>query len=397
MADAGALYGLILPEHLERMARAEEDALARHAPFDIEVAFRRPDGEVRWHRIASAPTRLDDGSTLWDGIQIDITAAKLAEIELEEQRRRLQVAVEATGLGFWEWDLRSDQLTFSDRNRELIGLGPDDTLSIPGFMSTVHPDDRSAVQAAYRAARDGGGDFAVEYRVQAPGDQTRWLATHGRVVRDALGPVMAVGTSLDVTARKTAEETRTLLMGELAHRAKNGLAIIMAIASQTARGASTVEDYEALLTSRLQAMAESQALITGSGGRPPALDDLAAAVLAPFGLSRFDLDAGLGKVGVSSDIALGLALLLHEMATNALKYGALSKPGGRVAISRVEAEPRTAKVAWLETGGPPVKPSSHRGFGSRLLQAALRNQGGRVVSSFEPAGFEATLEFPAAD
>jgi PAS domain S-box-containing protein len=358
--------------------------------------MRRTDGQVRWHRIAARPRRLPDGSTLWDGLQTDITEARLTADELEEQRRRAQMAVEATGLGLWEWDLRSNALAWSERNRALFGVAADEEVTIERYMALVHPEDVAEVRNAYASAREapGGGDYAVEHRVVTPAGELRWVLAHGRVATDQEGPRLVIGTTLDITERRAADEQRNLLMRELAHRSKNGIAVIMAIVSQTARGMESAQAFEQLLMSRLQAMAQSQDLVTVSGGQPVPLIDVATKTLTPFGLARFDVDAALQAISVPGDVAVGLGLLLHEMATNAVKYGALSVRKGRVGLSREAAVDGLAAFAWRESGGPEVKPGGREGFGTRLLEAALRNQGGKVVFAFEPPGFRACVEFP---
>ncbi|HSV01634.1 MAG TPA: PAS domain-containing protein [Phenylobacterium sp.] len=395
LADPARLYDQILPEHREAFARAESEALAGDGRFEIEVRMRRADGEVRWRRIASLGRRLPDGGSTWDGLMSDVTEHRLAAQELAEQRRRLEVAVESTGLGFWEWDIRTGQLTWSDRNRAIFGLPPEAPVSIETYMAMVHPDDVDRIRQAFAAARDrpGGGDFGVEYRAVAPNGQMRWILTRGRVVADEAGAAMVVGTTLDTTSRREAEERRSLVMGELAHRAKNGIQVMTAIISETARSAEGVKDFEEVLVARLQAMAQSQDLVTAAGGRPVALYELAVQALGPFGLTRFDIEPTIAGLTVNGDVAAGLALLLHEMATNAVKYGALSRPEGRIALASGDAGPGMAALQWRERGGPRVEPSNRRGFGSRLLQAALRNQGGKVESAFDPDGFSARMEF----
>lgn len=395
LADPAALYDMILPEERAAFAQAEAAALDGDGRFEVEVRMRLPGGEVRWRRIASARRVLADGSTLWDGLLTDITEAKRTAEEVAEHRRRLEVAVEATGLGFWEWDMRTDALMWSDRNKALFGLPPQAPVSIDIYLAMIHPDDLPRCLEVYRAVRDrpDGGDFAMEYRAIMPNGQLRWILTRGRVVTDQAGPALVVGTTLDNTDRHEAEERRNLVMGELAHRAKNGLQVMMAIVSETARSADSVEAFEQVLMARLEAMAQSQDLVTASGGRPVQLHDLAASALKPFGLTRFDIEPAMSSLMVHGDVAAGLALLLHEMATNAVKYGALSRPEGRIILRPGDAGPGMAALHWQERGGPPVKPSSRRGFGSRLLQAALRQQGGKVESDFRPEGFTARMEF----
>lgn len=399
MADARRLYDLVAPEDREALARAEADALARGAErFELDVRMTGPQGETRWRRIASARRTLADGSTLWDGLMSDITESRRTAEELEAQRRRLEVAVEATGLGFWEWDVRTNQLSWSDANKALFGLPPQAPVTIDMYMAMIHPDDVERCREAYLAARDGGhgGDFSMEYRAVAPNGQLRWMLTRGRVVSNEAGPMMVVGTTLDNTERREAEERRSLVIGELAHRAKNGLAVMAAIVTETARNAESVEGFQNVLLARLDAMAQANDLVTTSGGRPVRLSQLAERALGPFGLARFQLEPDIAQVTVRGDVAGGLALLLHEMATNAVKYGALSRPEGRVTLRTEGAGPGMAALHWRERGGPEVRPGNRHGFGTRLLQAALRQQGGKVEPAFEPEGFSARMEFRVA-
>jgi PAS domain S-box-containing protein len=397
LADACVLYDMILPEHREPFRRAESEAFHQTGRFDVEVQMRVRD-EVRWRRVASARALLPDGSSLWDGLIADTTAAKRVAEEAEAHRWRLAMAVEATGLGFWEWNPRTNLVSWSTRNKALFGLPPDAPVTIEHYMAMIHPDDVERCRETYRRVRDedGGGDFSMEYRAVMPNGQLRWIRTQGRILKDKDGPGVVVGTTLDNTERHEAEERRGLVLSELAHRAKNGLQVMMAIVRETARSAEDVAGFENALMARLQALAEAQDLVTASGGRPVQLSDLAARALTPFGLGRFEMEPEIGELTVRGDVAGGLALLLHEMATNAVKYGALSRPEGRVSLRAEGAGPGMAALHWSEHGGPRVEPSARRGFGSKLLQGALRQQGGKVEPAFLPEGFSARMEFRIA-
>lgn len=397
MADPAVFYDLVIPEHRALTAKATTQAILDRRSLIVEYAIRRPDGEIGWRRATSAP-RPDltaDGWSIWDGLQVDITEQKLAELELEAQRQRLELAVEASGLGLWEYDVTTERSVWSDRTKALYGLEPNAEVDFETwFGSLIHPEDRADMEAAYMAALERlDGTFSVEHRTLAPDGAIRWVLAHGRVLRDETGPIKVLGTVLDITERQVAEERRRLVANELAHRSKNGLAMIMAIIQQSARTAETVKDYEARLVSRIGAMARSQDLVTGSVG-PLTLADLFNSALDPFDLARFRVDPTLTGHEVSADVALMVALLIHELGTNATKYGALSTPQGRVELSADPAAEGMAAMVWRECGGPPVTPPARTGFGARLIEAALRSYGGSARAQFLASGLEARLEFP---
>jgi PAS domain S-box-containing protein len=302
-------------------------------------------------------------------------------------------------MGVFEWNIRTGDLTWNGRNRELYGVSHDRPLKISEYNELIHPDDREVVAQAYRQARDltEGGDFSMEYRTAfQPGGKTRWLQTRGRVLKDGGGPYLAVGSTLDITDRKAAEERRSLVLRELAHRAKNGILIMMAIVGQTARGVTSVAHFEEVLTARLKSMADSQDLVTEAAGRPLPLGDLIARAITPFDTTRFDIDPQIGEVRIPTEVVVAMALLLHELSTNAVKYGALSAPAGRVALGLAARAEGKAVLSWAESGGPEVKPATRKGFGSRLIEITLRNNGGHVEGQFDPKGFQAKIHFPSA-
>jgi len=146
--------------------------------------------------------------------------------------------------------------------------------------------------------------------------------------------------------------------------------------------------------SRLQAMASSQDLVTASGGGPVSLADVIGKALTPFGRANVDIDDGLAELTIRGEMAIGMGLLLHEMATNAAKYGALSVRGGRVTLAPDPSPDGRAAFTWRERGGPEVAAPAKPGFGTRLFQQVLRPLGGEVKFAFQPSGFYARAEFP---
>lgn len=317
--------------------------------------------------------------------------------ELRERLRRLEAALDASSLGMWEWDVRTGAITWNRRNRELFGVDHDRPLTIDDYRALVHDDDREILGSAYRKAADeaAGGTFVFEYRTAPDAEgRSRWIQQRGRVLKDEAGVAMAVGVTLDINDRKAAEERRGLVLRELAHRSRNGVLLLMSLVTQTARHASSVSEMETVLTGRLQALVDCQDLLTQSDGRALSMGDFLDRALIPFGHARFEVGPGVRPISVAGSLVTAVALLVHELATNAVKYGALSAPAGVVSLRLVSDKDGEVCLEWAERGGPPVAPPARRGFGSRMIDGSLRADGGRVEAYFDPAGFRAEMRFP---
>lgn len=240
--------------------------------------------------------------------------------------------------------------------------------------------------------------LGVMFPVARPGPSLPWLfgafwVAGGLIVvvtATLCDSVRQLRTS-QVRLTETRAQLRTIV-GELAHRNRNALFVIKAIVSQSARSAPTAAAAERIINDRLDALVRAQDLVALSKGVSASLAGLLEAALEPFGSERFAVEPG-PDVLVDADIAAGLALLFHELATNALKYGALTRPEGKVRISWTLERDR-ALLRWRETGGPPAAPPVRKGFGSRLFDVALVPQGGRVECRYEPAGLECELWVP---
>jgi len=211
--------------------------------------------------------------------------------------------------------------------------------------------------------------------------------------------VRLIGTLLDVTERRRAAEHQRLLINELNHRVKNSLATVQSIAAQTLRHAASPDGFQESFTSRLMALSHAHNLLTRTQWRGADLHEIVALELEPYRTAeaeRVRLSGGPRRIG--SKAAVGFALAFHELATNAVKYGALSVPQGRVEVSwTIEggADGPTLTVLWAEHGGPPVQPPQRRGFGSRLLERGLSyDLGGTVRLDFDPRGVRCTIHAP---
>jgi two-component sensor histidine kinase len=267
----------------------------------------------------------------------------------------------------------------------------------------LHPDDRHLADGFYESA-DKQDWFPVEYRIRRPDGTIRWLSGGGQVVaRSPDGKAQRlVNVVADVTDRKVAEEHVKFLMGELTHRSKNLLSVVQAIASQTGRTVDTFEEFQRRFADRLQGLAASHDLLVLQDWQGALLTDLVRDQLAPF------TDPGSERITVSGphimlrpEAAEAIGLALHELATNAVKYGAISVPGGHITISWAfedhDIEPRLL-VNWIERGGPTVTPPSRKGFGHIVFERLVtKSLNGSVAIDFAPEGLIWKLSIPTSN
>jgi two-component sensor histidine kinase len=206
----------------------------------------------------------------------------------------------------------------------------------------------------------------------------------------------------DIHERKLAEERQRLLVGELTHRIKNTLALVLAIAEQTRRTVSSPDAFHAIFRDRLAALARAHDSLRRDGGTETTLEAVARDALAPYlGASSSRVEIVGPEVRVTSGTAVALGMAFHELATNAAKHGALSTPGGRVRLSWRRSDKygtetrRECALLWEESGGPPIsRPPQQRGFGTRLLEGGLAAQiGGKVSLDFATSGLRCRITF----
>jgi two-component sensor histidine kinase len=269
-------------------------------------------------------------------------------------------------------------------------------------MKRVHPDDAERVWADIQAALDPADPkpYAHDYRVQRGGGEVRWLEAHGLAYFEGVGrdrrAVGGVGTVQDITERKERQERERLLMREISHRAKNMLSVVDAIAHQTAIRAP--EDFIERFSERIQALAANQDLLIRNEWRGVEVEDLVCAQLAPFAdLIGSRIVVRGPKLRLNAAGAQAIGLTLHELATNAGKYGALSTDTGRVDICwRTDGD--TFAMRWTERNGPSVSAPQQRGFGTIIMETMVeRSLNGKVELLYPPSGVTWRLICPAAN
>ncbi|MXQ12597.1 sensor histidine kinase [Microvirga makkahensis] len=331
---------------------------------------------------------------------MDDVAERQEALKASEERARL--ALEAGHMGTWWYDHRKQTGGWSSQAALLMGYPASHTVaSIDEWKSLLHPDDAPEAIAKIREAFLGDGAYEDEYRVRRPDGRVRWISSKGQVSYDAQRrPVFFVGIFQDVTERKQADEQQRFFLDELNHRVKNTLATVQSIAAQTLRSSKNSAQFKEAFEGRLLALSMTHNLLTLTSWRDADLHDIAEQELAPYKREADERVVIQGpNVNLPPRHAINLGLVLHELVTNAAKYGALSVPTGRLdlswAIVRAENQPEHLRIRWLETGGPPVEPPKRQGFGSRLIRRSIEGElDGALGIQFDGPGVSYDMSIP---
>lgn len=310
--------------------------------------------------------------------------------------KHLHLAIEAAGVALWSWNVDTDELTMDERAYALWGLPYPATVTFEDLSSRIHPQDRDRVRAAFQATRAIVGSFEIDFRVML-GDEVHWISARGQGDDADIVDRMMYGVFIDVTGRKQAEEGHELLAGEMSHRVKNLLTIASSLTAITQRSSGSTVQMARELTQRLTSLGRAHDLIRpipGQEGRAALLGDLLTILLAPYddmGAFSGRIRVSVPRMGVGEAAATTLALVLHELATNSLKYGALSVAAGTLDVSSAPTESE-AIIIWTERGGPPVEaPQGPDGFGSKLIVRSLAQIGGSIDREWQKDGVVITM------
>lgn len=308
--------------------------------------------------------------------------------------RRLDLALQAAGLGEFEWDFESDTLRISERMSAITGIPAGERPAEDGAAldSFIHPDDVERVAKERAEHADWADNFETVLRQRrADTGEYVWLRVSGRIDRNSEDrPVQLIGVVQDITGQQLDEERRREAMAELDHRVKNVLAAVQSLAQQTAKRTATLDAFLQAFTGRLKAMASANELLTAARWRGAAIDHLASAELGALAPGQTSWDGP--ELFLTPRAANALSLALHELATNAVKFGALSNDTGHVRLTWAARRDGGFQLTWTETGGPTVTPPARRGFGSTLLeQVTGRELNGEAHVDYRPGGVVARL------
>lgn len=294
--------------------------------------------------------------------------------------KNLVRAIEAAGVTLWSWNVDTDALAMDDHAYDLWGIPRGIDVQFEDLSAHIHPADRDRVRAAFTATRAMVGAYEIDFRIIVD-DELKWISARGQGHDVGMVQRIMFGIFIDVTGRKQAEEGRELLAGEMSHRVKNLLAIASGLTAITSRSTNTTDDMARELTLRLTALGRAHDLVRPVPGQTEAasalLGDLLTVLLAPYD----DLGAFSGRIRVSvprmrvgESATTTFALVVHELATNSLKHGALSVDTGILDVS-CSAYDEAVTVIWSESGGPAVKPpTGPGGYGRKLIERSVTGQ-----------------------
>jgi len=339
----------------------------------------------------------------------DQTEKRGTAARLRMSAERLRRAVEVGNLGLWDWDLRSGGFHWSDETYPMMGYAVGEVEpSYEVWAARLHPDDRAEAEARVRDTMQSSGGYEHEYRVVHPDGSTRWLHARGRFFSDEAGePLRTLGAMIDTTERREMEERNKVLISELQHRTMNLLAVVQSLVRKTMRGSSDIAEFHDRFDARLHSLARVQMLLSRLDENDRvAFDDVLDAELRAVGArsEQLTLDGPSG-VSLRSSSVQTFAMALHELATNAVKYGALAQPSGHLTVTWRYEPPEPGgepllHVDWRESGVVMPRDAatpSGTGQGRELIERALPHQLNADISyELGPDGVHCTISMPVS-
>jgi len=382
------------PDDRERFRALREASFdpTRTGLFQDEHRIVRTDGAVRWVFVKGRVTFSGAGQARRAkggiGLVLDITERKVAEQALAQGEARYRTLFESANDIVVTLELDGRIISINPVVRDILGFAPEEMIGRP-LSDFVSAEQIGMQQRMLQRKLEGANSTQYDLQMAARDGMPRILGVNSRLVFDAKGvPLMIHSVARDVTERKEAEARQDLLIRELQHRTKNLLAVIQSIASSTLKGSAGLETF----IGRLHALAHAQEYVTAGSQGGVSMRALLEAELATFGKRA---------VAFGQDLVLGgsfgqsFALIVHELATNAVKHGAFSSPHGRVDIAwgREHADGQAVlRFTWIERDGPRVQPPTNQGFGTLLISAVGKSQ-----VEFRPEGFEYRLVMPLSE
>jgi len=388
------------PEDRARLKTHIRELRPDGASYATSFRYVRPNGSQVWLE-ETAKGEFDAAGRLLriKGLTRDITERKNAELALAERNVQLALAAKAALVGSYAYDVKTRMLQFSEGYAAIYDLA-EGTNEMTGSQrrALVHPEDLGRLDSVRSQAFDQRrGEFGIEYRNVLPKRGVRWTESRSLIFYDRDGrPQRLVGVNIDITERKRAEETQKLLMAELNHRVKNVLATISAIITQTQEASGSHTDFVTALTRRINSLARTHELLSESNWRGASLAEIVRREFAPYATGN--AEARGPSITLKAEATQAVATVLHELTTNAAKYGAFSDRTGRVSVQwrwLQNGSRDRLVIEWQEADGPPVRAPSQTGYGTSIIRELIPFElGGKVELIYACEGVRCQLEIP---
>lgn len=330
-------------------------------------------------------------------------SARTAELEastlqLRQSEESRSLALAAGNMGSWDWIRDSGECLWDDGQYGIFGVGRKHFgVTAENVRALIHPEDWETLQGSLEFLLKDRKPTQNEFRVKRPNGEVRWCIGTAAPNLDCFGRVTRIsGVTVDITDRKIAEERQTLLAREVDHRAKNALAVVQSIVRLTRAG--DIAAYRAAVEGRIRALSRAHTILSLSRWQGADIRGLVEEELAPYRTGEVaKVQASGPNVSLQPAAAQSLALALHELVTNAAKYGALSSDSGQVSLTW-DLGPTTLDLKWAESGGPPAQPPLSLGFGTKIIAASIEGQlAGQTVFNWRPEGLQCTISIPRDD
>ncbi|WP_205411636.1 CheR family methyltransferase [Sphingomonas carotinifaciens] len=400
----------IPPDDQPWMRVAIDDAIQTKAMFELEHRIRRADDTMGWAHSRAVPILDGEGEIAeWIGTASDVTDEHGVEVDRRAGEERLRSAIQVARVGTWDWNIVSDDIIWSEEYFRMLGYRIGEvTPSRDALLGRIHPEDREATEDAIAHARDTQQEYVHEFRSLHPDGSVHWLSARGRFLYAEDGePLRMIGAMIETTEARELQKRQAVLVTELQHRTRNLIAVVRSMTDKTLRHAPDLQTFRGQFRVRLDALARVQGLLSRLDEHDRVtFDELLRTELAAHGAMENEPDrvtlTGPSGIRMRSGMVQTLAMALHELATNATKYGALKESGGRLAISwRLLDEgdrPKRLEITWQEHGvamPPADAPPQGSGQGRELIERALPYQLDAETSyAFGPDGVRCVIIAP---
>lgn len=369
------------PDHVERVVEKIAHCFKTGEPWQDTFPLRRKDGEYRWFLSRALPVRDENGAILyWFGTNTDVSEQRRSEAHFRTLAESVPQLV-------WTADAGGEVEYYNSRISGFYDAR-DAQEARWDWSRIIHPEDLDGTVTAWRSSADQGVPYAHSHRLRMADGSFRWHLSRAVPLIGEDGEVERwFGTATDVDEIKQAQILRQVLLEEAHHRIKNMLTLVQSLARLSMQGSGAPEDTFKGFSERLDSLAAAHSVLVQGLDGEAALFDIVGSVAKTCGIESERVTC-IGEDCVASrDAGLMISLALHELFTNAIKYGALSAETGRVEIVCSSGPEGLTQIVWTERGGPPVAPPARRGLGSQLIERALASSiKGKATLEFRPTG-----------